>query len=130
MTKTKQISPNELPTDATVIDVRSTEEHQKVQLKQKHFSIPLSKLNPKDFMKKHKDNKTVYFLCQSGYRAEQAAQSFVKNGFKNVAVIGGGINKAISQGVEVIKLGKKPIEQQAILIAGLFIIINGVLVFD
>ena len=122
MTKTeniKQIDPKNLPDDAIILDVRGGCEHSEASLYKAHYLVELPKLNPASFLKEYRiKNETLYILCKSGKRAIEAANKFVKSGYKNVVVIEGGIDKAEKQGCAINKQGHISLERQVRIAAG------------
>ena len=100
-----EISPADLKQDALILDVRTVSEHQEASLVQKHWLVPLDKLNASDFITEHKldGKKPLYILCRSGKRAEKAAQKFKQAGFKKAVVIQGGIIAAEKAGMKIKK---------------------------
>ncbi|MBR4126477.1 MAG: rhodanese-like domain-containing protein [Alphaproteobacteria bacterium] len=99
----KEISPRDLKKDALILDVRTPEEYQTISLGRKHWFVPLNKLDAAKFIQEYKlDSSTpLYILCRTGKKAAVAAKEFEKVGFKNVAVIQGGIVAAEKAGLPV-----------------------------
>ena len=69
-----------------------------------HINADVETLNPLEFIKQNNIGKddTINILCSSGGRASQAAEMFEQVGFKNVAVIIGGLVEAEYEGVPII----------------------------
>ena len=81
------------PKHGVILDVRSDMEHADKHIGFGHAHVPLDKLNPTDFMTRLglDHDAEVYILCRSGGRAMQAAETFVKEGYRNVKVVEGGL---------------------------------------
>ena len=99
----KETSPQELPRDAFVLDVRTRQEHQEIALDQTHFHRPLDQLDAKLFIQEYQlvSDRPLYLLCRSGKRAKEAARMFKRAGFNNVIVIRGGLIAAEKAGLKV-----------------------------
>ena len=105
----QQIAPSKIKQSDLILDVRTEEEHKEVSLMQPHWIIPLAQLNAKKFIQEKKldGSKTLYILCRSGKRAEIAAKKIRQAGFKNIAIIQGGIIAAEKSGIPVKKKEQK-----------------------
>lgn len=81
------------PNEGVILDVRTAMEHDEKHLSLPHSHVPLDQLNPTDFMMRHglDHDSTVYLVCRSGKRAAQAAEKFIREGYRNVKVIEGGL---------------------------------------
>ena len=88
-----------------ILDVRLPEEKAQEEIGLPHINADLETLNPLEFIKQNNIGKddTINILCSSGGRASQAAEMFEKVGFKNVAVITGGLVEAEYEGVPIIR---------------------------
>ena len=77
----------------TIIDVRTSLEHDEKRLCHPHLHVPLGELNPAKLASQHAVDlaSPIYLLCRSGKRATQAAKQCIAAGFQNVSVIEGGI---------------------------------------
>lgn len=84
----------------TVIDVRTPKEYQAAHVAGAE-SIPLDQLDAEKFCGQYGDGFPVYILCQSGQRANKAAERLMRAGHKNVCVIEGGTNAAIDAQIEM-----------------------------
>ena len=104
-TSVQEIAPSEIKQNDFVLDVRTAIEHKKISLAQKHWLVPLDKLNAEKFIHEHDldGSKPLYLLCRSGRRATEAAKKFKKAGFKNVIIIRGGIIAAEKAGLPLKK---------------------------
>ena len=73
-------------------------------------SIPLDDLDVVTLKKRlgnsEVENKTLYLMCQSGVRAEQAALKLQQQGLNNVVVIQGGTNAWQSDGLPMARSSK------------------------
>lgn len=77
--------------DVIVLDVRRPEEFAEGHLKN---AVNANWQNPDEFKAKATQldkSKPVYVYCLAGARSDKAAQWLLKNGFKNVAGLEGGI---------------------------------------
>lgn len=98
------IKPINLNNKSFILDVRLPEEKALEEIGLPHINADLETLNPLEFIKQNNIGKddTINILCSSGGRASQAAEMFEKVGFKNVAVIIGGLVEAEYEGVPII----------------------------
>lgn len=98
------IKPINLNKKSFILDVRLPEEKALEEIGLPHINADLETLNPLEFIKQNNIGKddTINILCSSGGRASQAAEMFEKVGFKNVAVIIGGLVEAEYEGVSII----------------------------
>jgi rhodanese-related sulfurtransferase len=89
--------------DATILDVRTSAEHEEQHLLAPHEFVPIDQLKPDDFMLRRGLDRDapVYFLCRSGMRARKAAEMFSGAGYKNLYVIDGGILACAENGEPV-----------------------------
>ncbi|MCX7964633.1 MAG: rhodanese-like domain-containing protein [Candidatus Sumerlaea chitinivorans] len=111
-----------------LLDVRTAAEFRRVRVPGSE-NVPLQELDPAKYMKSHQvaPSETVYILCKAGVRAQRAAEAFVAAGFKNVAVVEGGIVKWEAEGLPVEKTSVLSIEQQVRLGVGSMILLGTVL---
>ncbi|MBU6475296.1 MAG: rhodanese-like domain-containing protein [Alphaproteobacteria bacterium] len=88
---------------ATILDVRQPEEHAEQRLAAEHDFVPLGALDPDDFMLRRGLDRDapVYILCRSGMRARKAAEKFAAAGYKNPAVVEGGILACAAAGIDI-----------------------------
>lgn len=98
------IKPINLNKKSFILDVRLPGEKALEEIGLPHINADLETLNPLEFIKQNNIGKddTINILCSSGGRASQAAEMFEKVGFKNVAVIIGGLVEAEYEGVPII----------------------------
>ncbi len=123
--KILEIEPKDLPDDALILDVRTTEEHSDLALNQAHWHIPMNEIKPAEFIKNyHIGNKKLYLLCQRGNRSLYMAERFYEAGFKNVVNIKGGILRAKEQGLSLISHPHWHLKKKTDLIAGLLLLIG------
>jgi rhodanese-related sulfurtransferase len=145
MTQYKVVSAENLdkidPNEGIILDVRTPMEHSEKRLAFGHALVPLDELKPVDFMMRHGLDKEsgVYILCRSGKRATQAAEKFIKDGYRNINVIEGGImaceeyghkiNGHDATGKPASDATKRPIplERQVRIAAGLIVAIGALL---
>lgn len=99
------IKPKDLNQESLILDVRDQEEHSKESLGLPHIFQPLKTLKPEIFVKEHHLDgaQTINIICSSGGRSSQAAQMFEQNGYKNVAVVIGGIIEADYEGLPIVR---------------------------
>ena len=99
------IKPINLNKKSFILDVRLPEEKALEEIGLPHIDADLETLNPLEFIKQNNIGKddTINILCSSGGRASQAAEMIEKVGFKNVAVIIGGLVEAEYEGVPIIR---------------------------
>lgn len=127
----KQVEPNKLKPTDFILDVRQNAEHDEISLAQEHWLQPLDKLNAAAFIAEHHldGGQTLNIICRSGKRAGVAAEEFIKAGFKNVAVVKGGFERAEQQGVQMIKAEHLSIERQIKIAAGGLVVLGVLLGF-
>ena len=88
--------------DALVLDVRTTEEYQKVHILNAR-SVPLSQLDSRVAdLEKHKE-KPIIVACESGSRSGSAASVLRKRGFAHVYNLSGGVGAWQQAGLPVEK---------------------------
>lgn len=99
------IKPINLNEKSFILDVRLPEEQALEEIAFPHINADLETLNPRKFIKENNltPEQTINILCSSGGRASQAAEMFEKSGFKNVAVIIGGLVEAEYEGIPIIR---------------------------
>lgn len=99
------IKPINLNEKSFILDVRLPEEQALEEIGLPHVNADLETLNPLEFIKQNKIGKheTINILCSSGGRASQAAEMKKNAGFKNVAVVIGGLVEAEYEGVPIIR---------------------------
>lgn len=110
-----------------LIDVRSPGEYASVHVEGAELH-PLDKLDAQAFCREHGTDAPVYILCQSGKRAEMAAEKLTAAGHQATFVIQGGTQSAIASGVECVRgKGTISIERQVRIVAGLLVLIGTLL---
>ena len=99
------IKPINLNEKSFILDVRLPEEQALEEIGLPNVNADLETLNPLEFIKQNNigKNDTINILCSSGGRASQAAEMFENAGFKNVAVVIGGLVEAEYEGVPIIR---------------------------
>ena len=118
----------DVPEDAIIVDVRNGNEHSDIALKRKHYFVELPRFDAAEFIKAHGlKEEPVCVLCQSGKRASVAAQKLEEAGYKNVAIIKGGMNALLDNKEVASKRSVISIERQVRLIAGSLVLIGSVL---
>lgn len=125
-----QVDFKDLPEDAVILDVRNGSEHSDVALRRKHFLVELPKFDAKDFVRHYSlRGEKIYVLCQSGVRATKAAQKLEDFGYKNVAIIKGGMAE-VSKNKELVKTRSvMSVERQVRIVAGSLAALGGLLSF-
>lgn len=88
---------------AVVVDVRTQDEFSKGHLIDA-INLPVSQIeaNSLTLIEKHKDAPTIV-VCESGIRAQSAAQALTKAGFKQVFILRGGLASWRAQNLPVTK---------------------------
>jgi len=101
----KFIKPRDLTAQSFILDVRDEIEHDEESLAYKHVLEPLDTLKPEIFIKEHNLNgkETINIICSSGGRSSQAAKMFEQCGYKNVAVVIGGMVEADYEGLPIVR---------------------------
>ena len=112
-----------------LIDVRTPVEFREVHLNVAQ-NVPLDQLDPAALMKTRNGtaNDTLYFICRSGSRGQQACEKFLKAGFSNVVNVEGGTMACVEAGLPVVR-GEKSmsLERQVRIAAGSFVLLGSVL---
>ncbi len=123
-----QVDLDDVPDNAVIVDVRNGNEHSDMALKRKHYFIELPRFDAEEFIRTHGlTGETVYVLCQSGKRASVAARKLEDAGYKNVAIIKGGMNALNKKTDAVAKRSVISIERQVRIIAGSLVLAGSVL---
>jgi rhodanese-related sulfurtransferase len=122
------ITPSELSpiliNQSTVIDVRTPAEFKSAHVNGAQLH-PLDQLDAAAFCETHGTEDPVYVLCQSGKRANIAAEKLIAAGHKNTIVIKGGTAAAIEHGLEInYGKGAISIERQVRIAAGLLVLLG------
>ncbi len=105
MTTVHLVKPKELLTLNTLqnilVDVRTHGEYVEKRLAIPHTFIPLDTIVPETFLLNHGLNKQtpLYCICQSGSRAQKAADMFLQAGCSNIYVVEGGITACSAEGL-------------------------------
>ena len=106
-----------------LIDVRTPVEFREVHVEVAR-NFPLDQLDPAAVMQARNGsaNESLYLICRSGSRGQQACEKFLKAGFTNVVNIEGGTLACVEAGLPVVR-GKKAIslERQVRIAAGLLV---------
>jgi rhodanese-related sulfurtransferase len=112
-----------------LIDVRTPVEFREVHASLAR-NVPLDQLDPKAVMEARNgsSSETLYFICRSGSRGQQACEKFVKAGYQNVVNVEGGTLAWADSGLPVVR-GKKAmsLERQVRIAAGSLVLIGAVL---
>ena len=125
-----QADINDLPEDAVILDVRNGSEHSDIALKRKHFLVELPTFDAKDFVHQYSlHGEKIYVLCQSGVRATKAAQKLEDFGYKNVAIIRGGMAEVSKNPELIVRRSVISIERQVRIVAGSLASVGGILSF-
>jgi rhodanese-related sulfurtransferase len=111
-----------------LIDVRTPVEYREVHVGIAR-NVPLDRLDPASIMRARNGtaDKTLYVICRSGGRGQQACEKFRAAGFSNVVNVEGGTLACVEAGVPVVR-GKKAIslERQVRIAAG-SLVLTGVI---
>ena len=103
-----------------LIDVRTPVEYREVHVENAR-NVPLDQLDPKALMQARNGsaNDSMYFICRSGSRGQQACEKFLKAGFRNAVNIEGGTTACVEAGLPVVR-GRKAVslERQVRIAAG------------
>jgi rhodanese-related sulfurtransferase len=112
-----------------LIDVRMPAEFREVHVVGAK-NIPLDRLSADELRAASEGNEapTIYFICKSGKRGQQACEKTRKLGLENVANVKGGTEACVAAGLPV-ERGKKAIslERQVRIAAGSLVLIGAVL---
>lgn len=112
-----------------ILDVRSPGEFATARLPSS-FNVPLDELDPVALKESGRvpQGRTVYLMCQSGPRANRAADLLGKAGFDNLIVVDGGLSAWERAGLPLERTGVKRIslERQVRIAAGA-LVLTGVL---
>ena len=110
-----------------VIDVRTPLEFDEVHVPQAR-NLPLGELAPKRLIDNGElpGKAPVYILCQSGARAQKAADQFAGAGYENAVVVTGGTQAWVAANLPVTRGESKviPLERQVRIGAGSLVLIG------
>lgn len=108
-----------------LIDVRTPAEFQEVHV-DGAVNTPLDRLDPSN----HSADETVYFICRSGARGQNACKKFESAGLTNVVNVAGGTEACVQAGLSVSR-GKQvmSLERQVRIAAGALVVTGTVLGF-
>ena len=97
------IQPNQLSSDAEIIDVRNPDEFQHTHARGAS-NYPLPDLDPHAIMQSRSgsQDEPLYIICQMGMRSLHACQQFVACGYPNVVNVEGGTTLWEQQGLPVV----------------------------
>lgn len=114
--------PEIMTAGGTVIDVRTPAEFKSAHVIGAELH-PLDKLDATAYCQGSATDKPVYILCQSGKRANMAAQKLAAAGHTQAIVVEGGTEAAIKAGLDI-AYGRKAIsiERQVRIVAGLLVL--------
>ena len=114
-----------------LIDVRTPVEYREVHV-ENATNVPLDRLDPTALMQARNGsaNDSLYVVCRSGGRGQQACEKFLKAGFSNVVNIEGGTMACAEAGLPVVR-GRKAIslERQVRIAAGSLVLLGAALAF-
>jgi rhodanese-related sulfurtransferase len=112
-----------------LIDVRTPVEFQEIHV-QFARNVPLDQLDVQALMKSRTGsvNDTLYVVCRSGSRGQQACEKFLKAGFPDVVNVEGGTVACADAGLPVTR-GQKAVslERQVRIAAGSLVLIGSAL---
>lgn len=120
--------------DLCILDVRTTAEVESESLADT-IHIPLHELTPErlatELAKHRKTAHEIHILCQSGKRAEMAAQQLQGKCVNGLCIIEGGMNAVKAANIPVQLSGKKSIslERQVRIAAGFLVVLGVILGF-
>ena len=114
-----------------LIDVRTPVEYREVHVEIAR-NVPLDQLDAAALMQacNGSANESLYIICRSGSRGQQACEKFLKAGFSNVVNIEGGTMACVEAGLPVVR-GQKAIslERQVRIAAGSLVLLGAILYF-
>ncbi len=135
----KHIHPIDLmankTTDTCILDVRTTAEVKTSALPDSLY-IPLHELTPErlqnEIARSGKNGSCIYLLCQSGKRAEMAADQLKGKIGSELVIIEGGMNAVRAAQIPLQQTGKSvmSLERQVRIAAGFLVLIGVVLGFQ
>ena len=109
-----------------LLDVRTPVEFREVHVEHAR-NVPLDRLDPVAMIQARNGNhgETLYLICRSGSRGQQACEKFLAAAFTNVVNVEGGTMACVEAGLPVVR-GKKAIslERQVRIAAGLLVLIG------
>jgi rhodanese-related sulfurtransferase len=109
-----------------LIDVRTPVEFREVHL-QIARNVPLDQLDPQALMRARNGagSESLYVVCKSGARGQQACEKFINAGFSNVVNVEGGTTACIAAGLPVLR-GQKAmsLERQVRIAAGSLVLLG------
>jgi rhodanese-related sulfurtransferase len=116
-------------TDVDLVDVRTPAEYREAHIEFAR-NAPLDHLDPQALMREMSGSpsRPLYLICQSGNRARQACEKFIKSGFSNAINVDGGILACEQAGFPMVR-GKKCIslERQVRIAAGSLVLLGALL---
>jgi rhodanese-related sulfurtransferase len=109
-----------------LVDVRTPAEYREVHADIAQ-NVPLDRLDPDELMKSRNDStdQSLYMICRSGSRGQQACQKLVAAGYENIVNVKGGTQAWEAAGLPVIR-GQKTIslERQVRIAAGCLVLLG------
>jgi rhodanese-related sulfurtransferase len=112
-----------------LIDVRTPVEYREIHVEFAR-NVPLDQLDAAGLMQARHGSadKSLYVICRSGSRGQQACEKFLKAGFSNVFNIAGGTMACVEAGIPVVR-GKESIslERQVRIAAGSLVLLGATL---
>lgn len=106
----------------TLIDVRTSVEFAAVHIRGAR-NIPLDRLDPAA-LPFSRNSRGIYLICQSGSRAAKAYDTLRAAGYDQAAVVEGGINAWVRDGLPVERREILSLERQVRIGAGLLVLIG------
>lgn len=108
-----------------VIDVRSAGEYNTSHIPES-INLPVDQLDPHLRRIVNAAGGTLILVCQSGGRAEQAADKLGQEGFSDMVVLAGGVNSWVQAGgpIEHGEVTKWALERQVRLVAGSIVFVS------
>jgi len=108
-----------------VVDVRSAGEYNTSHIPES-INLPVDQLDPHLRRIVNAAGGTLILVCQSGGRAEQAADKLGQEGFSDMVVLAGGVNSWVQAGgpIEHGEVTKWALERQVRLVAGSIVFVS------
>lgn len=112
-----------------LIDVRTPVEYREIHVEFAR-NVPLDQLDAAELMQARHGSadESLYVICRSGSRGQQACEKFFKAGFSSVVNVEGGTMACVEAGLPVVR-GKKAIslERQVRIAAGSLVLLGATL---
>ena len=112
-----------------LVDVRSTAEYRSGHAAGA-VSVPLDQLTPEKLVERLGNSaagrdQPLYLTCQSGVRAQQAAERLMESGLDNIHLIDGGIDAWMKEGLPMQRCGQAlSLERQVQITIGVLLVLK------